>query len=816
MRAIVDFAVVRIAEALILGGLLCLAVIVGEVRSAEPGFTPEDVEFFEKRVRPVLVQRCYECHSQQTGKQRGGLTLDDRDAILTGGDSGPAVVPREVDKSLLVEAVRYSADGQQMPPTGKLPQAEIDLLVEWVARGLPHPTPTQTHTARKGIDFAAGRRHWAFQPLVEQSVPQIEAAPRDFQRIDYFLEAKRIEHGLTPSAPADSRTLARRATYDLLGLPPEVEELSHFGNQISPSPSLPLSLSNAEGVSGRGGEGEKTYLAYLYKLLASPHYGERWGRYWLDLARYADVTESWREGDGQPWRYRDWVVKAFNDDLPYDEFVRRQIAADLLSNTKPEDNAALGLLGLSPSYWKELKLDHQVIKMVVAEEWEERLDMLGATFLGLTIGCARCHDHKFDPISAHDYYALAGVLASVRESDRPLISAELAGPALSARHKVKMLDQKLKPLAAKKMPSDVEQTEIAKLQAGIAQLKETPNYDLPLACGVTDAALHVLPSGQNATRLEYRAGESQDLAMHVRGNPARTGIVVPRRFLAVLAADPQRTFKQGSGRLELAESLVADAGPLTARVIVNRVWKHHFGRGIVETPSNFGLQGAAPTHRELLDDLAARFVSNGWSLKWLHREIMSSAAYRQSSYREPAKHAIDPENQWLWRMTPRRLDVESWRDAMLAATGTLDETIGGPPIELTKLDNRRRTIYGLVRRREISELLRLYDFPDPVAHSAQREPTTTPLQQLFVLNSPFFAQQTRTLVERMQHETSAASAERIGWLYRTLFQRAVSAEERKVGEQFVVETISQGSKPDEVWRQYLQVLLASNEFLFVD
>jgi hypothetical protein len=535
----------------------------------------------------------------------------------------------------------------------------------------------------------------------------------------------------------------------------------------------------------------------------------------LDLARYADVTESWREGEGQPWRYRNWVVRALNGDLPYDEFVRRQLAADLLPNADPADNAALGFLGLSPTYWKELKLDHQVIKQVVAEEWEERIDAIGATFLGLTIGCARCHDHKFDPITTEDYYALAGILASVREADRPLIPQEQAGPALAARAQVKAIEAKLKPLVAKKSPTEAEQAEIDKLKAELTQLRNTPHFDIPLACGVVDAALHVLPQGKNATRLDYRAGEVQDVAVHIRGNPSRTGPVVPRRFLSVLAADPQSTYRQGSGRLELARSLTEDAAPLTARVIVNRVWKLHFGRGLVETPSNFGLTGAPPSHRELLDDLAARFVTHGWSLKWLHRQIMTSAAYRQSSHRDAAQHALDPENQWLWRMTPRRLDVESWRDALLSASGQLETKVGGPPVELAEPSNHRRTVYGLVRRREISELLRLFDFPDPVAHSAQREPTITPLQQLFVLNSPFFEQQTRALVAALMRE-APAPRERVTALYRRLFQRAALPHEIEIGNEFVGGLRTSGLSEEEAWRQYAHVLLASNEFLFID
>jgi cytochrome c553 len=762
--------------------------------AAEPEFAPGEIEFFEKRVRPILATRCYECHSTAKGKKQGGLLLDDRGAILAGGDSGPAALPSEPDKSLLIEAVRYDPASFQMPPPGKLPAAEIETLVEWVKRGLPHPAAGAAQTARKEIDLVAGRQHWAFLPLREQPLPASVDPAIATNRIDLFVEVKRREHKVRASDTADLHTLLRRASFDLLGLPPSEIDLARIRHDVPP---------------------EIQYAEHLDQLLASPHYGERWGRYWLDLARYADVLESWREGEGQPWRYRDWVVHALNEDRPYDRFVQQQLAADLLPNADPRDNAALGFLGLSPSYWKELKLDHQVIRQVVAEEWEEKLDALGSTFLGLTIACARCHDHKFDPVTTQDYYALAGVLASVRETDRPMLSSEQAAPALAARAQAKALEAKIKPLAAKAKPTDAEKAELEKLQAELTAAKQTPHFDLAIAHGVVDAALHVLPSGNNATRLDYKPGEAQDVPLHIRGNPSRTSAVVPRRFLAVLSKDSPQPFRHGSGRLDLAHALVNDGGPLAARVIVNRVWKHHFGRGIVETPSNFGLQGAPPTHRELLDDLATRFVANGWSLKWLHREIMTSATYRQSSRRDPAQFAIDPENQWLWRMTPRRLDIESWRDSLLVAAGELDVSLGGAPIELAQANNRRRTVYGLVRRRELSELLRLFDFPDPVASSAQREPTITPLQQLFVLNSPFFETQSRLLVERIIREQPAA-AERATLLYRRLFQRTASDREIQLGSQFVQQLQSGGIAETEAWRQYAHVLLASNEFLFID
>ncbi|MCA9092364.1 MAG: PSD1 domain-containing protein [Planctomycetaceae bacterium] len=794
----------RLSSLLILGSVFVQFVLPLEIRGAEgeneTKFPAEEIEYFEKKVRPILAERCYECHANSMGKNKGGLILDERDGILKGGDSGPAAVPGNVEESLLIEALAYDPDGLQMPPDGKLPQGEIDILVDWVKRSLPHPAPVEKAEVHRGIDLEAGRKHWAFQPLQEQALPAETAEKGEYKnRIDAFVEAKRREQKLKASPRADGRTLVRRAWFDLLGLPPTPEELDEWVAKLDVSP---------EGA-------DDAYRLMIEHLLSSPHYGERWGRYWLDVARYADIGEEWREGEGRPWRYRDWVVSAINQDLPYDQFIIRQLAADLLPNAEPAENAALGFLGLSPSYWKELKLDHQVIKQVVAEEWEERLDSLGGAFLGLSIGCARCHDHKFDPITMDDYYALAGVLASIRECDRGLIPTELAEPAIAARGRAKEIEAELKKLRDKKMPTEMDREAIAKFEKELGEVKQTPHFDLALACGVTDSALYVVPDGTSATKLDYRKGEAQDVAVQVRGNPARTGAVVPRRFLSVLSHNPEAKFERGSGRLDLAEAIVGDGGPLAARVMVNRVWKQHFGRGIVETPSNFGLQGAVPSHRELLEDLTARFVANGWSLKWLHLEIMTSETYRQASHRDQDQYALDPENQWLWRFTPRKLDVESWRDAMLAVSQDLDMTLGGEPLDLADPNNHRRTIYGTVKRRELSELLRLYDFPDPVTHSAQRVPTTTPLQQLFVLNGAYFQNRTKSLTAVLLRDVPT-EADRVSWLYRRIYQRAASDDERRTGTEYMAILKGNNVPDEEAWREYIHVLLASNEFLFID
>lgn len=778
-------------------GVVCalLAPAVAAAEDSSP--SPADIEFFEREVRPLLLRRCYECHSAEAKKLKGGLRLDGRAEVLKGGDSGPAVEPGQPDASLLIEAVRY--DGLEMPPTGKLPAAEVAVLEEWVRRGAAMPAGDAASDAKPAIDFEAGRQFWSFRPLRVPAPPAVTKPDWPKQPIDEFVLAELERRGLAPSPEADRRTLIRRVYFDLIGLPPVPEEVEAFVADERPD----------------------AYERLVERLLASPHYGERLARYWLDLARYSDATASWLDSLAQAWLYRDWVVRALNEDLPYDRFVRLQLAADQVPGSQPADIAALGFLGLSPTYWKELKLDPEVIKGTVAEEWEERVDAIGRTFLGLTVACARCHDHKFDPIGTEDYYALAGVLANTRLIDRPVVPEAEFAAVRAAREEVKGLKEQIAQLEAAK-PADAQQ-KIGALKERIRQIEtETPGYQTSLAHAVDDAALLVEADGPDATKLTYKPGEAIDVCMQIRGNPSNPGPEVPRHFLTVLSAGTPRPFTRGSGRGELAEAIVTDAAPLAARVIVNRVWAQHFGRGLVETTSDFGAQGSAPSHPELLEYLAARFVAGGWSLKSLHREIVLSATYRQESRstgdvgsnsksQVPNPKSIDPENRLLWRMNRRRLEIEVWRDAILAADGTLDTRMGGPAFDLKQVEGGRRTVYGRVDRYELDDMLRLYDFPDPLGHSPGREPTTTPLQQLFVLNSPFMRRHAGLLAERVAAERAGDVEGQVRRAYELLFGRDAGAEELRVAEEFL------GNDPDaERWREYAQVLLGSNEFLFVD
>lgn len=630
---------------------------------------------------------------------------------------------------------------------------------------------------------------WSFKPIRKHDPPAVKDTTWPKNRIDHFILAAMEKEGHSPAPNADLRTLQRRLSFDLLGLPPKP----------------------ADGERLAEGGGPEVWSNLINHYLASPHYGERWGRHWLDLARYTDVPESWSESKSPAWLYRDWVVSAFNADMPYDQFVIKQLANDLLPGSRPEDNAALGFIGLSPSYWKELQLPPDIIGVTVAEEWEERMDTLGRTFLGLTLACARCHDHKTDPVSIQDYYALAGVFASVKISDQPVVAGDLWKPVAAARKKVAGLEKKRDELRkAKPAPADLKD-QVAAIEKEISELKATPHYDLASANGVVEAALFVKKKddGKHGTMLDYVEGMSRDLPVHLRGNPNDTGEVISRRFLSAFPRSDgkPRPLTSGSGRLDLAKALVEEASPLSARVIVNRVWHHHFGRGLVETPSEFGPAGEKPTHPELLDDLAWRFVENGWSIKWLHREILGSATWRQSSQVSAESEAGDPANRFYSHMTRRRLDIEAWRDAMLSATGELDLAVGGEPFSLDDSAQVRRTLYGTVKRRELSAMLSVNDFPDPIAHSPTRTETATPLQQLYVMNGPFVMERSASLA-RLAAAHTTDKAGQIDFFYERLFQRSPSSRERELSLAY----LDDGGTLENL----AQVVLTGNESLYLD
>ncbi|MBM3877271.1 MAG: DUF1549 domain-containing protein [Verrucomicrobia bacterium] len=590
-------------------------------------------------------------------------------------------------------------------------------------------------TSEPAIDWAKERQFWAFQQPKAQARPSVKNKSWSRQPLDHFVLAKLEQKKLAPSAEADRRTLIRRANYDLAGLPPTPAEVDAFLADKSP----------------------QAYEHLVDRLLASPRFGERLASLWLPLARYAEDQAHQVGADTKffypnAYKYREWVINAFNRDLPYDQFVRLQVAADKISGASADDVLALGFLGLGPKYYNRNRIE------VMADEWEDRVDTVTRTILGLTVACARCHDHKFEPITQRDYYAMAGVFASTR-----MLNRNPAGPSEKE-------DNSEKPGDASKM---------------------------------SPATQHIVEDDPKA----------QDLNIFLRGNPERKGDVVERSFLRVLSKDAPTPFKDGSGRRELAESLASRANPLTARVIVNRVWGAMFGRPLVATPSNFGHSGERPTHPELLDDLAARFMDSGWSVKALVREMATSATYRQSSVVEPKQTAADPDNSFLSRMNRRRMTVEQWRDGALFVGGQLDFA-GGKSLELDDAANKRRTVHARVSRLKLNDFLMLFDYPDANVHAEKRSTTTTATQKLFLLNNPFAIGSAKSFAARVTGSEQLTDEARVQFAYKLLFGREPEKSELALALEFVRKPAA--ATGQSRWEQWSQLLFASNEFLYVD
>jgi hypothetical protein len=750
-------------------------LVAAPASAAEPG--AKQIEFFEKKIRPALVEHCYKCHSADAEKEkklRGGLRLDTRDGLLKGGDTGAAVVPGKPKDGTLLRALHYADPDLQMPPKEKLPDSVIEDFERWIADGAIDPRGDAAVKAASSIDIEKGKTFWSFVPPREPPVPQIRNPKFETRNeIDRFIQAKWDEKGLRPVAVADRRTLIRRVTLDLIGLPPTPQEVDAFLADKSP----------------------EAFAKVVDRLLASSQHGEKWARHWLDVARYSeDQAHTFAvKPKTQAWRYRDWVIAALNADMPYDRFVKLQIAGDMMQDGGDDPfikYAGLGFNGLGAEYYKNSAKDQ-----AVAEELDDRVDALTRGFLAITVSCARCHDHKFDPIPTRDYYSLAGIYFDTKLTEAPLGPPEEFRAYQTAQKHLKSMEDKLKKTQkdAKEKPGDKQLSAAAKeMAAEIAKLKK----ELPQQ----PAVAHVV------------SGNGPGMRVYIRGNPANKGEDAPKGFLQVLdcATPPGHDFS----RLDLAEAIANKDNPLTARVIVNRVWSWHFGRGLVNTPSNFGALGDRPSHPELLDWLAVNFVKNGWSLKWLHRQIVLSAVYQLDSKADAANDKIDAENAFLWRSNRRRLEVEQWRDSLLAVSGNLDRTRGGPTFDLKDPSAKRRTVYAKISRHELDGLLRLFDFPDANVTADKRTVTTVPQQQLFALNSEFMAGQARAFSARLQ-KLAASDSERVTVAYRLAFGRVPTEREQALAERF----LALPPKPDDKltrWEQYAQVLLASSEMMYVD
>lgn len=875
----------------------------------------EPPDFFERRIRPLLAEQCYECHSARAKKLKGGLRLDSREEAMKGGESGAAIVPGKPEESLLITAVRYHDKELRMPPPKddaprKLSDAQIRDLEEWVRLGAPMPADASS----AAVTAPGSQAHWAFQPIRNRAVPEVKAAAWVRTDVDRFILARLEAEGLIPAPPADPRTLIRRMTFDLTGLPPSFDEVAAFAAEF-------------------GRDARFATANLIERLLASPHYGERWGRHWLDLARYAD-TKGYVYAREERFfvhahAYRDWVIRAFNEDLPYDRFLLLQIAADQLVPPRTADLAAMGFLTGGRRF---IGVTHDII--------DDRIDVVTRATMALTVACARCHDHKYDPIPTQDYYGLYGVFHNTAHqlvrlgtdpSDpafekeyevRAKKSAETMGKRreeAAARLRARVTDYLRAQLELEKypeegfdqilLPDDLIPASVRRWRDFLQQTKE-PTHPIfapwhrlsALAAGEFEekagsaldqllrdqaeklnprvtAAFQTAPKSMREAAERYgrlfaeveeqwksaseKASASAapaaladpaaerlrsflydasspttvpDLGIidnelffptavceelwkvqaevdrwiiqspvapvhaltlvdrepepnprvFTRGNPARRGEEVPRQFPRIAAGPEPKPFARGSGRLELAQAIVRPDNPLTARVMVNRIWQQHFGAGLVRTSSDFGVRAEPPAHPELLDWLAQRFVESGWSIKAMHRLILSSAVYQQGSARAAATPAQeDAENRLLTRFPRRRLDFEQIRDALLSASGELDRAIGGKPADLFTPANKRRTLYSLVDRQFLSGTFRVFDFANPDLHIAQRSATTVPQQALFFLNHTFVADRAKTLAGRIEAAGASSPEARVQHLHRSVYQRVPTAGEVSRALEFI-------------------------------
>jgi uncharacterized protein DUF1553/uncharacterized protein DUF1549/cytochrome c len=870
--------------------------------------TPEGADFFEKRIRPVLVDKCYKCHSEQSEKVKGGLFVDSAAGLRKGGESGPAVVPGDVEKSLLIDAVRYHDKDLQMPPKQQLTPEQITDFESWVKMGAPDPRTTAAAPQSKpAFDFQKAREFWSFQPVKDPSVPKPKDAAWARSPIDAFIRAKQEEKGLRPAGDADKRTLIRRATFDLTGLPPMPEEIDAFLGDNSPN----------------------AFEKVIDRLLASPAYGERWGRHWLDVVRYADTSGCNSDFPiPDAWRYRNYVIDAFNRDKPYDQFLREQTAGDLLPHKddaeRREHTIATGYLAISRRFGSQAKEFHLTL--------DDAIDNLGKAMLGLSVSCARCHDHKFDPIPNRDYYALYGILDSARysfpgteifkapkdavalnPSETEALRAyeqELAGiddkidklraekrATVNARERARKEQeaaakreaaQKANQSAAEQPP---KRQDAASTTAATAQPSQPPKQELPSKASqaVAEAAQPKPPIRTpeevdadkfatlerqkflvaNPPKIEkafaVTEGKPHNAHINIKGEPSHPGDLVPRGFLQILGGQTLPESETGSGRLELAQWITDPKNPLTARVMVNRIWQQHFGKGIVATPNDFGVRGERPTHPELLDWLASRFIETGWSVKKMHKLIILSHVYQQAgefsvlssqfsvknspANAPPTEHwalgtehserttTIDPDNKLLSGFPRRRLSAEEIRDAMLVTGGNLDLTPGGahpfPPLKewnytqhrqfVAVYETDRRSVYLMQQRIKKHPFLQIFDGADTNATTAIRPISTTPLQALFMMNDPFAHAQAAKFADRLLRERSQ-DAGRIERAYRLAFGRSATPEEIQLGQDYLrdcAEALKETNVPADkraqsAWASYARMLMASNEFLFVD
>ncbi|MBI5761176.1 MAG: DUF1553 domain-containing protein [Planctomycetales bacterium] len=842
-------------------GVVVLGSSVAAAAPKDAAVDPKGIQFFEKSIRPVLVDQCYKCHSAKSAKVKGGLLLDTEQGLLAGGDSGPAVIPNQPAKSVLIEAIRHEG-GLEMPPDKKLPEKVIADFEKWIRMGAPYPTEASENAARqinKEIDWKEARNFWSFQPIKSATPPTVKDKKWARDDVDRFVLARLEKEGLKPVADADRRTLIRRLSFDLIGLPPAPEEVDAFINDKS---------ANAV---------EKL----VDRLLASPNFGETWGRHWLDVARYA---ESNGNVDNtlfpHAWRYRDYVIAAFNRDKPFNEFITEQVAGDLLPADKPERRneflTATGFLALASKPRPQNNPDY-VLDLVA-----DQVEVTTTAFMALTVACARCHDHRFDPIPTAEYYQMAAIFESttmlhgdggrkMNNNKRPQGEVELHKLA-SVNAATAEADLQLAVTIAG-LSKDVEEarTELGKLTASNTANDKSNKKAKKLQRLKEKGALNgngdSKPSPEETTRiaelkdrikkideqlaeLEKKVPGPEGECMGVRdrkapvagkirlrGESQKPGDAVPRGFVTVgYVGSPPEVDKSHSGRLELAQWIASRDNPLTSRVIVNRIWRHLFGNGIVRTVDNFGALGESPSHPELLDYLAGKFVDDGWSVKQMIRRIVLSHAYQLSSQHDAASNEKDPENILLWRHDARRLDAEAVRDALLAVGGHLDASpaVGSPVTShgnaevrngndrvFSQFEFKHRSIYLPMVRNAEPEILTTFDLPDTELVVGDRSVTTVPAQSLFLMNSRFVVEQAQGLSERVLASDGLSDTQRVDIAYHTALNRSPTAEEQLRALHFVTEysptdSGKKASSPNQAWKELCQALLASAEFRYVE
>ena len=822
----------------------------------------DDDLFFESKVRPVLIKRCYDCHSTEK-KTKGGLALDTRAGWQHGGDNGPAIIPGDLTKSLVIKAVRYLDKDFAMPPKSRLPADEVAILEEWVKRGAPDPRTDDAAKAAKpkrSIDLEAGRKFWAFQPVANPTAPAVKDSVWPKDPVDRFLLAKIEAKGLKPASDADRHTWIRRVSLDLTGLPATAEEVIAFANDNSDS----------------------AYAKVVDRLLASPAYGERWARHWLDLTGYADMIGTSNEVFAEhAWRYRDYLIQAFNQDKPFDLFIKEQLAGDLMPASSPEQRAsqlvATGFLMVG-----DLEIVNPDKAKMETDHIDTQLIKIGGAFLGMTMGCARCHDHKFDPVGLEDYYGMAGMLRSspssgkmvgfgvwstIRSVPLPESPAQLAErQKAEAEHAAKLTAHK----AEQARLTEENNAVVAKLAALEKTAKATPVAAAPTPKPSPEQDALTKRRDEIAALLKTKASEIQhaeffkskapkafamqddakpaDMPIYVRGNPYAPAAVVPRGALRVASWDKFPAIPAGqSGRLQLAEWITDRRNPLTARVTVNRLWQKLFGEGLVRSVDYFGERGERPSHPELLDHLATRFMADGWSQKRFLRGLVLSHAYRLSSANHAEGLSLDPENRLFWRMNRQRLEAEAIRDSLLKVSGELAAKSGGPSLALEIIENTgalaaaginppsyhhrksrpsqefERTVYLPVMRNGPSsadKIRSFFDFVDPASITGQRNQTVMPTQSLFLLNNDLVRKRAGSLAKQLIAAHADENA-RLEALWLRAWNRPITGEERTDARSFLKEITSllkTPRAPDALeaarWQELCHSLLASNTFIY--